>query len=380
MTSADTPHPAANDSTASDHAPAPYEPIEWRDGRLWLLDQTLLPERVAVVPIDSLEAAAEAITTMRVRGAPAIGITAAYALAVVARRQPAEGADAVVAAVERAAPVLAATRPTAVNLRWAVDRVVRVLRRLRSGGAAPLAEVADPRSVVLDEALLIHAEQRAADRRMAEAGASLVPARATVLTHCNTGPLATGGGGTALGVIIHAHRRGRVAAVLVDETRPRLQGLRLTAWELAQHAVPHHVIADGAAASLMAAGRVQAVFTGADRIAANGDAANKIGTYALAIVAAHHDVPFHVVAPLSTVDPAAAGGSAIPVEQRDEQEVLTIAGQTLAPAGTRALNPAFDVTPAELIASIVTEQGVLRAPYERSIADALASAGTQAAE
>ena len=212
-----------------------------------------------------------------------------------------------------------------MNLRWAVERVAARVARASTA--------AEARKAALDEARRIHDQQREADRRMAEAGAALIEPGSTVLTHCNTGPLATGGAGTALGVIIEAHRQGRVVEVLADETRPRLQGARLTAWELGQHGVPYRVIADGAAASLMASGRVAAAFVGADRIAANGDTANKIGTYSLAVVAAYHGRPLYVVAPLSTVDREAQSGDVIPVEQRDESEVLALDGRPLAPEG-----------------------------------------------
>jgi methylthioribose-1-phosphate isomerase len=334
---------------------APYEAVSWDGGVLRLLDQTLLPQRVEYLALPTLDEAIEAITTMRVRGAPAIGVAAAYALAIVARDGDAQS-------TKRAAEALADARPTAVNLRWAVDRV---LRRIEADSAPDAA---------IDEARRIHEQQREADRRMADFGASLVAPDSTLLTHCNTGPLATAGGhGTALGVVIEAHRRGLVDGVLVDETRPRLQGARLTTWELSQHGVPHRLIADSSAAGLMAQGRVDAVFTGADRIAANGDTANKVGTYALAVLAAHHEIAFHIVAPLSTIDAATPTGEAIPIEQRDPAEVLTIDGRALTAEGTEALNPAFDVTPASLIASIVTERGVLRAPFAASIADALAA-------
>jgi methylthioribose-1-phosphate isomerase len=334
---------------------APYEAVSWDGGVLRLLDQTLLPQRVEYCDISTLDQAIEAITSMRVRGAPAIGVAAAYALAIIAR-------DGDATATKRAATALAEARPTAVNLRWAVDRV---LQRAEADSAPDAA---------LGEAKCIHEEQREADRQMAQFGASLVVPESTLLTHCNTGPLATAGGhGTALGVVIEAHRQGLVAGVLVDETRPRLQGARLTTWELHQHGVPHRLIADSSAAGLMAQGRVDAVFTGADRIAANGDTANKVGTYALAVIAAHHEVAFHIVAPLSTIDPATPDGDAIPIEQRDPSELLAIDGHALAAEGTEALNPAFDVTPAPLIASIVTERGVLRPPFAASIAEALAA-------
>ncbi len=346
----------------------PYEPVAWRDGRLWLLDQTLLPEATRYIPLDTVEAAAEAITTMRVRGAPAIGVTAAYALAAVATSTP----SGVVAAVEEAAERLGETRPTAVNLRWALDRV--------AARVAAAASDEDARVAALAEARAIHTAQHAADARMAELGAALFPFGTRVLTLCNTGPLATAGGGTALGVIVEAWRSGRLAEVLACETRPRLQGARLTAWELQQHDVPFRLVVEGAGASLMASGRVTAVVTGADRVAANGDTANKIGTYMLAVLARHHGIPFYIVAPVSTLDPHTPGGASIPIEERAEDEVLRPGGADLAAPGARALNPAFDVTPADLIEAIVTEQGVLRAPYGPAIAGAVAAAAPASVE
>ncbi|MQA00378.1 MAG: S-methyl-5-thioribose-1-phosphate isomerase [Dehalococcoidia bacterium] len=344
----------------------PYEPIAWVDRCVRLLDQTLLPHEVRYIDLPTVEAVAEAIEVMRVRGAPAIGITAAYGLALAACLA-APGADgSVLRAVEDAAVRLGATRPTAVNLRWALDRVTARVREATGDASAVAAAI--------EEAQRIHEEQRRADEAMAGAGANLLAPGSTVLTHCNTGALATGGLGTALGVIIEGYRRGLVRHVLVDETRPRLQGARLTAWELAQHGVPHEVIADGAAASLMAGGEVAAVIVGADRIAANGDTANKVGTYGAAIAARYHSVPFYVAAPLSTVDPATPSGGAIPIEERDASEVLAVDGHPVAPEGTRARNPAFDVTPAALIDGIVTERGVLRPPFATSIASALAEA------
>jgi len=339
----------------------PYEVIAWRDGALILLDQTMLPHRVEYVHIESLEAGCEAIRTMRVRGAPAIGIAAAYTLAVVAHAERAE----LRVLLQQAGDALIATRPTAVNLGWAVERVLAAIEHCPTDEAM--------RAAVLAEAQRIHEEQIEADLAMAEAGAALVPPGSTVITHCNTGPLATGGLGTALGVVIEAHRQGRVVEVLADETRPRLQGARLTSWELLQHDVPHHVIADGAAAALMSRRPIAAAFVGADRIAANGDTANKIGTYGLAIACRHHGVPFYVVAPVSTTDPRAADGSAIPVEERDESEVLSAGLERLAPAHAHALNPAFDVTPADLITAIVTERGVLRPAFGEAIAELVLS-------
>jgi methylthioribose-1-phosphate isomerase len=318
----------------------PFEAIQWRDGVLRILDQTRLPHEVAWIETRDYRDVADAIARLAVRGAPLIGIAGAYGVALAARA----GEDAA-----RAASALASVRPTAANLRWAVERAL----------AAPDIEA---------EAVRIHEEQRAADAQMAALGAGLLDPGATVLTHCNTGALATGGSGTALGVIIEAWRRGRIAAVLVCETRPLLQGSRLTSWELTQHGVPHTIIVDSAAAGLIARGDVQAVLVGADRIAANGDTANKVGTYALALAAHAHGVPFYVVAPVSTIDPQTPAGQDIAIEERPASEVLSFAGANVAPEGASAANPAFDRTPADLISAIVTERGVLRQPYGPAIA------------
>jgi methylthioribose-1-phosphate isomerase len=309
-------------------------PIRFADGRLLLLDQTRLPAEEAWIECSEPEQVAEAIRRLAVRGAPAIGVAAAYGLALGVRsgRDPAELVE-----------LLAATRPTAVNLRWALERT--------RAAADPLAEA---------EAIL--REQEAADRAMGVHGARLFGDDERVLTHCNSGALATGAYGTGLGVIRTAFEAGHVREVWVDETRPLLQGSRLTAWELGRLGIPHRVVADASAGALMARGLVDRVVVGADRIAANGDVANKIGTYALAVLAHHHGVPFHVAAPLSTVDPDAADGSAIPIEERDPRELSE---------HFAAANWAFDVTPATLVTTIVTEAGVLEPPYEESIRRAL---------
>jgi methylthioribose-1-phosphate isomerase len=294
-----------------------------------VLDQRRLPQEEVELWCITAAEVAEAIRTLAVRGAPAIGVAAAYGLALAAER----GED-----VGAAYDVLAASRPTAVNLRWALDA-------LRD----------DPTP---ERARALHADEVERCRRMAEHAVPLVPAGARLLTHCNTGGLATGGFGTALGAIRAAWEAGLVEHVWVDETRPLLQGARLTAWELEELGIPFAVIVDGAAASLMAAGEVDAVLTGADRIAANGDVANKVGTYALAVAAAHHELPFHVVAPTSTLDPGTATGADIPIEERDPNEVT---------GRFPARNPAFDVTPAALVSAIVTEVGVHRSPYATSL-------------
>jgi methylthioribose-1-phosphate isomerase len=306
-------------------------PLRWSDGALLVLDQRRLPDEEAWMRCESPADVAECIRTLAVRGAPAIGLAAAYGMALADDRAA-------------AAALLRATRPTAVNLGWAIDRSLA-------------AE--DP----LGFARQLHRDQLAADRRMAELGAERFAAGDRALTHCNTGALATGGLGTAGGVLRAAWERGRLAQVWVDETRPLLQGARLTAWELERAGIPFRVVADAAAGGLMARGLVDRVVVGADRIAANGDVANKVGTYPLAVLAARHAIPFYVAAPLSTLDAGTATGADIPIEERDPAEV-TGRGD--------AFNPAFDVTPAELVAAIFTEAGVLEPPYEEAIARVLA--------
>ncbi len=335
-------------------------PVYWEAGRVRLLDQRLLPQQERWLTLSRWEEVAEAIRTLQVRGAPAIGIAAAYALALAAEENSSREH------LERAAAALRATRPTAVNLTWAVNKM---LRRFQSVQDRPPQLV---RQALIEDALRIHAEDIEANRRMGDLGAALLPLRARVLTLCNTGALATGGHGTALGVLRSAWAQGKLAMVYVCETRPVLQGARLTAWELQREGIPFRIVVDAAAGALMAHGKVDAVVVGADRIARNGDTANKIGTYTLAVLAAHHHLPLYVVAPSSTLDPQTPSGSQIPIEERDEEEVLTVQGQTLAPQGARAWNPAFDVTPHELVAAIVTEKGVLRPPYEASIPAAAA--------
>jgi len=309
--------------------------VRLEDDRVVVLDQRRLPDEEVELECRSAAEVAEAIRTLAVRGAPAIGIAAAYGYALAAAR----GED-----LDEAAAVLLGSRPTAVNLAWAIAEM-----RLGDQAASALAV----------RARALHEEEVERCRRMAAHAAGLLAPGTRALTHCNAGALATGGVGTALGALTEGFERGLVAHVLVDETRPLLQGARLTAWELERAGVPHTVVADAAAGSLMARGEVDAVLTGADRIAANGDAANKIGTYPLAVLAAHHGIPLYVVAPSSTVDLSAGSGADIPIEERDPAEVTS---------RFHARNPAFDVTPAGLIAAIVTEEGVHRPPYESSLA------------
>lgn len=318
--------------------------VAWDGDAVAYLDQRLLPNELRVERARTIEELERAITTLAVRGAPCIGVFGAYGVALL--RQTIAGDDEFRRAVAR----LRAARPTAVNLGWAVDRV---------------ASAGD----MLAEAHTIAAEQMRMDAAIAGHGLELIPKNARILTHCNTGPLATGGGGTALGVVIAAQRAGKRPRVFVDETRPLLQGARLTMFELREAGVDAVLQSDAAAATAMAREHIDLVIVGADRIARNGDTANKVGTYGLAILAAHHGVPFYVAAPRSTFDFAVAGGDAIPIEQRAANEVSAYAGIRVAPEGSAAYNPAFDVTPAHLITAFVTECGVLRPPYSESIAD-----------
>ena len=315
-------------------------PMRWTESHLELLDQRQLPHREVWLELHSSEAVAMAIRDMAVRGAPAIGMAAAYGMALAARH----GED-LAAATAR----LAASRPTAVNLFWALERIQSL--DTRDAGR------------ILAEAQAISAEDYAMNRAIGDAGATLITDGANVLTICNTGALATGGHGTALGIIRSAHAMGRGIHVWSCETRPRQQGLKLTAYELIHEGIPFHAIADSAAASLMRSGRVDQIVAGADRIAANGDTANKIGTYMLAVLAHHHQIPFIIAAPSSTLDPSLPDGSYIPVEERQASELTHFEELSIAPAGTPVFNPAFDVTPGELISAIVTEKGIFRRPY-----------------
>jgi methylthioribose-1-phosphate isomerase len=332
-------------------------PVRWEDGRLVLLDQTRLPTEEVERICASWPEVAEAIRTLVVRGAPAIGVAAAFGVVLAARASRATTHAALLADVEEATKGLAATRPTAVNLFWALDRMRRLVV-----ASAQLA-VGTVRDRLLEEAQAILAEDLAANRAMGAHGAALVPAGARLLTHCNAGALATAGYGTALGVIRAAHEQGKLAVVWVDETRPVMQGSRLTAWELAREGIPHRLIPDVAAGFVMKRGEVDLVVTGADRIAANGDTANKIGTYSVAVLARHHGIPFYVAAPSSTIDASMPSGEAIVIEERDPTEVRGVAGRQTAPSVSPVFNPAFDVTPAALISAIITERGVFRPPY-----------------
>ena len=339
---------------------------------LRLLDQRRLPEEERWIECPDAASLAEAIRDMAVRGAPAIGIAAAYGAALALARPPAPGgdADAIAERFEEAARRLLAARPTAVNLAAAIERQRRRLAEaLAAGNPAGLGERAA--RALLAEADAIAAEDVAANRRIGELGRSLLPAAPApvrFLTHCNTGSLATGGYGTALGIVRSAAESGRQVEVFACETRPRLQGARLTAWELLAANIPVTLITDGTVGALLARERVDAVVVGADRIAANGDTANKIGTYQAAVLAREHGVPFWVAAPFSTVDLATDHGADIPIEERDASEVTELSGTRVAPPGAAAWNPAFDVTPARLISAIVTERGIARPPFRESLA------------
>jgi methylthioribose-1-phosphate isomerase len=334
--------------------------VLWQEERLQLLDQRILPHQHTYLSYDDPAAVAQAIRDMVVRGAPAIGVTAAYGVVLAARKRFRSAEAAWRDHIKEDIARLAAARPTAVNLFWALERMES---RMAGLGAD------DPEPALLAEARAIHEEDIAANYRMGELGAALIEGEGgAVLTHCNTGSLATGGYGTALGVIRSAFAAGRISHVYADETRPWLQGARLTAWELVQDHIPVTLLADGAAAHLMKLGKVSWVIVGSDRIAANGDVANKIGTYSAAVNARYHGVKFMVVAPASTVDMSLASGDLIPIESRSPDEVLSLAGQRVAAPGAEGWNPAFDVTPAELIDAIVTERGVVLNPTPEKMA------------
>ena len=336
--------------------------LEWGDDGLKLLDQRLLPRLEQWITFSDALGVAQAIRDMVVRGAPAIGIAAAYGVVLAAQQRYAESAEHWKNLIEEDFRLLAESRPTAVNLFWALDRMKLKLTGLEG----------EPCESLLAEAKLIHAEDVAANICMAELGAALIDGPTAVLTHCNAGALATGGVGTALGVIRAGYAAGRINHVFADETRPWLQGARLTAWEMVEENIPVTLLAEGAAATLMRQGKVTWVIVGSDRIAANGDVANKIGTYSLAVNARHHGVKFMVVAPTSTVDMAISSGDQIPIEQRPQDEVLTLAGTRIAPDAAHAWNPSFDVTPAELVDAIVTEKGVVEAPTAAKMAAMMA--------
>ena len=345
--------------------------IEWRDDVVVMVDQRKLPEQETYVHCRSARDVARAIRNMVIRGAPAIGVAAAMGLALGVKRSRTRGAVKLAAEFHGLCELLAASRPTAVNLFWAIERMKATFAEAVRAGRSP-AEIAD---ALVAEARRIHDEDVAGCRAIGVHGAEVVPDAGRVLTHCNAGALATGGYGTALGVIRAAVERGKQVAVFADETRPFLQGARLTAWELLRDGIDTTVIADGMAGPLLREKRVDVVVVGADRIAANGDVANKIGTYTVAVLAREHNVPFYVAAPVSTIDLAVASGDGIPIEERAVRELTHIGAKRIVPDGAGVWNPAFDVTPHALVAGIITEHGICRPPYAESLAAACARAG-----
>ncbi|HDQ72645.1 MAG TPA: S-methyl-5-thioribose-1-phosphate isomerase [Chloroflexi bacterium] len=335
--------------------------IEWQDGKVRMIDQRLLPATFEWVEFDHYRDVARAIRSMVIRGAPAIGAAGAFAMALAARESRAQDRDLLLADLREAAKVLCDARPTAVNLSWAVERLLR-----RAEAEASFSAISD---ALLDEAQALADEDVEINRRLGAHGATLIQEGATILHHCNTGALATVDYGTALGVIRAAHEQGKKIHVLLDETRPRLQGARLSAWELQQLGVPFTLIADNAAGHFMRIGQVDLVLVGADRVAANGDVANKIGTYKLAVVAQANGIPFYPCVPTSTVDLSLATGDEIPIEERDTEEVTDVVyrGMPIAPDGVQVANPAFDVTPHRYVTGIVTEHGIAYSPFEVSL-------------
>jgi methylthioribose-1-phosphate isomerase len=340
--------------------------VEWRNGAVVMIDQRRLPTREIYRVYRDYREVARAITDMVVRGAPAIGVAAALGIALGVQRARGNPARS----FERICETFAATRPTAVNLFWAIDRMRRRFAQLQPGDPAAI------RSGLLQEALAIRREDIAANRALGKHGAGLIPAGAQILTHCNAGALATAGYGTALGVIRAAQEAGKGISVVATETRPFLQGARLTAWELKKEHIPATLITDSMAGHFMHLGTISCAVVGADRIAANGDVANKIGTYTHAVLAKRHGIPFYVAAPISTIDLACPDGDAIPIENRDAREVTHIGGRQMAPSGIRVANPAFDVTPHQLIRAIITERGVARPPFRTSLRRLVLGAAT----
>jgi methylthioribose-1-phosphate isomerase len=335
--------------------------LEWTDSGVRFIDQTKLPTEETYVTCKSYEQVADAIRTMVVRGAPAIGVAAAMGIALGAKKSRAESVGELKREFDQICDAMGKTRPTAVNLFWAIRRLQDKFELLR---VRPLPQI---KQALIEEAQRMHAEDIAANQAMGRHGATLMPASGGVLTHCNAGALATCGYGTALGVIRAAVEQGKKIHVYADETRPFLQGSRLTAWELMKDGIPTTVISDSMAGAMMSQDKIAAIVVGADRIAANGDVANKIGTYTVAVLAKEHGIPFYVAAPFSTIDLDTPDGSKIPIEQRNPKEVTHISGTQMVPEGVQVENPAFDVTPARYVTAIITEHGIARAPYGESL-------------
>ena len=335
------------------------QPVEWLENRVRIIDQTRLPQQEIYLELTTCQEVASAIKELQVRGAPAIGVVAAYGVALGALEIKAESRDQFLKKLRGVIGTLADTRPTARNLFRAINRMQAI--------AEAGADIEEIKSALIDEAVKIHSEEIEATRKLSQLGAGLIEDGFTILTHCNTGPLATTGYGTALGVIRQAKDAGKKIKVLVTETRPLLQGARLTTWELKQADIPFTLITDSMAGYFMGRGEVDCVITGADRIAANGDTANKIGTYTLAVLARENSIPFYVAAPTTTIDPSLASGDRIIIEERSPEEVTHVQGVSIAPEGTRAANPAFDITPHKYITAIITEKGIIKEPYGEGI-------------
>jgi methylthioribose-1-phosphate isomerase len=342
--------------------------VFWEDNKVKMIDQRLLPGEFVIAEFDTVDAVARSIREMYVRGAPAIGATGGFGMALAAQNSPARDRNSLLSDLLAAKEMLDAARPTAVNLSWATSRLVELAR------FTVLPNVDDIRSALLVEAQALADEDVEINRRMGAHGAEIVPHGANILHHCNTGALAAVDFGTALGVVFACHEQGKRVHVWVDETRPRLQGARLTAWELMRAGVPMHLIVDNAAGHLMRTGRVDVVLYGADRVAANGDVANKIGSYKLAVAARENGIPVYCVAPTSTVDLTLPNGDVIPIEERSADEVTYIGGEMIAPAGAPVYNPAFDVTPHRYLTGIVTEEGICSPPFDVSLRQAKAAA------
>ncbi len=334
--------------------------IEWRDDHVRILDQTYLPNREVYSDIRDVGRMWEAITKLRIRGAPAIGIAAAYGLYLGIKDLPENAWESFIVEVDRVAEYLESARPTAVNLKWALDRIKTTIQAHKD------KEVSEVKKIVLKTAKTIHAEDKRICKKIGENGVQLVKKNANILTHCNTGSLATGQYGTALSVIFHTHENGNKIHVWVDETRPLLQGARLTSWELMKADIPMKLITDSTAGSLIRRGKVDMVIVGTDRVAANGDTANKIGTYPLAVIAQENDIPFYVAVPLSTIDMNIENGDEIPIEEREGEEIAHFNGSKVAPKKVETYNPAFDITPHKYITAFITEEGIIEPPFEEN--------------
>ncbi len=344
----------------SDNTDTAIQSIEWRDDHLRILDQTYLPNREVYSDIRDVGRIWEAIKKLRVRGAPAIGIAAAYGLYLGIRELPENTFQSFWVEVERIAEYLETARPTAVNLHWALNRIKTTIQAHKD------KEIEEIKEIVLETAKTIHDEDKRTCKKIGENGVETVSKNAKILTHCNTGSLATGQYGTALSVIFHAHQEGKDIQVWVDETRPLLQGSRLTSWELMNAEIPMKLITDSTAGSLMRRGEVDMVIVGTDRVAANGDTANKIGTYPLAVLAHENNIPFYVAVPLSTIDMELDNGDEIPIEEREEEEIASFNGSRVAPKKVETYNPAFDVTPHKYITAFITEKGIIEPPFDEN--------------